>query len=226
MEMIKDLLSVEKEVCITTSDAVASDLSVGEQNAALPDNELLIRKAFETDPKQGCELLFQYYYKGLCSHAARFVYSRTIAEDIVSDVFCQFYLKGTFHEITTSYRAFLYKSVRNRAYNYLKLEATRSVELDAAYESTATSFAQQPDAVVEYDELCQQVEAAINALPAQCRKIYLMHRFEDKKYAEIAEELQLSPRTVEVQIRKGSQHVREFLSRHWLFLVLFLCGLC
>ncbi|WP_168194075.1 RNA polymerase sigma-70 factor [Pontibacter sp. SGAir0037] len=186
------------------------------------DNELFIRQAFVNDPVLGCELLYRYYYQALCNHATRFLYSKSVAEDIVADVFCQFYIKGTFKEITSSYRAFLYKSVRNSAYNYLRLEAKRSVALDQKYEDRPDAVNLQPDSVLQYEELCHKVEAAIGSLPAQCQKIYLMHRFEDKKYAEIAEELQLSCRTVEVQIRKASHYLKKVLSQSLIFGLLLL----
>ncbi|RDV15460.1 RNA polymerase sigma-70 factor [Pontibacter diazotrophicus] len=227
MNKIVNLFStVGGDVNLPASNSEAKDVFLDGKEASGTDNELFIRQAFKDDPKLGCELLYRHYYQGLCSHASRFVYSKSIAEDIVSDIFCQFYLNGTFMEISTSYRAFLYKSVRNRAYNYLRLEAKRTVELDPVYENNTEAACQQPDSVIEYEELSQQVEAAINSLPPKCRKIYLMHRFEDKKYSEIAEALQLSPRTVEVQIRKASQLVREALSKTWILYVLLLHSLC
>lgn len=227
MEKVDELASIDgKELNKFVSDSAAIDTMLGGREARVTDNELFIRQAFKKDPKLGCELLYRHYYQALCSHATRFVYSMSIAEDIVSDIFCQFYQRGTFKEISTSYRAFLYKSVRNKAYNYLRLEAKRSVEIEHTYERNAESACQQPDSVIEYEELCQRVECVINSLPAKCRKIYLMHRFEDKKYSEIAEALQLSPRTVEVQIRKASKLLREALSKNWVFLVMLLNSLC
>jgi RNA polymerase sigma-70 factor (family 1) len=193
-----------------------------EETTPTADSEILIRLAFESDPKAGCELLYQHYYQALCSHAVRFVYSRTVAEDLVSDILCQFYVKDSYKEIVTSYRAFLYQSVRNRAYNYLRLEANRTVEFDPVYERSSEATNQQPDSILEYEELCQEVEAIIQSLPAKCRKIYLMHRFDEKKYAQIAEELQLSARTVEVQIRKASQLVKKALAKYWILMAVLL----
>ncbi|GEO03418.1 DNA-directed RNA polymerase sigma-70 factor [Adhaeribacter aerolatus] len=192
------------------------------QEAIVTDNEAFIRQAFEVDPRQGCELLFHHYYQSLCSHAVRFLYAKAIAEDIVSEIFYQFYKKETYKQITSSYRAYLYKAVRNSAYNYLRWEANRSVELEACAD-ISDLVCQQPDAIVQYEELYQDVEAAIDSLPSQCRKIYLMHRFENKKYAEIATELQLSPRTVEAQIRKASLFLKEILRQKWLLLTLLVC---
>jgi RNA polymerase sigma-70 factor (family 1) len=205
------------------SPALLADVLSADQEAMPPsgvaDSELFIRKAFETDPQAGCALLFRHYYPALCSHAVRLLYSNAIAEDLVSEIFYQFYLKKTYLDVTSSYRAYLYKAVRNRAYNYLQAELHRSVDV-AAYEDLPAATGQQPDALLQYEELSQHVEAAINALPPQRRKIFLMHRFDNKKYAEIAAELQLSARTVEVQIRKASQFMREMVAKKWVLLLL------
>lgn len=189
-----------------------------------PDSEVFIRNTFATDPRLGCELLFRLYYQPLCSHAVRFVGARDVAQDLVSDVFCRFYTNGVFASITTSYRAYLYKTVRHQAYNYLRWEVNRQVDLASA-EGFTTGEAQQPDNVTQYEELYQDVEAAINSLPLQRRKIYLMHRFEGKKYGEIADELHLAPKTVESQIRKASHFLRDLLRTKWTLSILTLLTL-
>ena len=185
-----------------------------------PDKEMFIRRAFEQDACQGCELLFRQYYDALCSHAVRFVASRAVAEDIVADIFYQFYAERVFQGITTSYRAYLYKSVRHRAFNYVRDTLRRESSLDEARYQGVTQ-AQQPDAITHYEELYQDVERAIQTLPLQRRRIYLMHRFEGRKQADIAQELGLSVRTVEVQVRQASHHMRELLRKKWLLLVLY-----
>jgi len=225
MKKVWNLGSVsENAPYISGPDAPTAPEPTSGEPGTIIDSEVLIRLAFESDPKMGCELLYRHYYQALCSHATRFVYSRSIAEDLVSEVLYQFYLKGTFKENFSSYRAYLYKSVRNRAYNYLRLEANRAVEFKPSYEEKQEASGQQPDSILEYEELCQQVESAIQSLPAKCRKIYLMHRFDEKKYAQIAEELQLSIRTVEVQIRKASQLVKQALTNYWLLLLVLLAN--
>ena len=192
--------------------------------AALADPELLIRQTFTQDPRVGCELLFRLYYQPLCSHAVRFVGARDIAQDLVSDVFCQFYANQTFAQITSSYRAYLYQTVRHQAYNYLRWEVSRQTDLTSVGETTI-SESQQPDTITQYEELYQDVESAINSLPLQRRKIYLMHRFEGKKYTEIADELHVAPKTVEVQIRKASHYLRNLLRSKWTLSIISLLTL-
>jgi RNA polymerase sigma-70 factor (ECF subfamily) len=54
-----------------------------------------------------------------------------------------------------------------------------------------------------FEELQEQVKASLDKLPPACRKVFEMSRFEDKKNREIAEELNLSIKTVEAQISKA-----------------------
>ncbi|WP_266368369.1 RNA polymerase sigma-70 factor [Tellurirhabdus rosea] len=184
------------------------------------DDELFIRTALLDTPELGVELLYRRYYQPLCTHAVRFVGSRQVAEDLVSDVFYQFYSNEVFRQITTSYRAYLYKTVRNRAYNYLRWELSRKAPLDE-FRETQTSSVAQPDDITQYEELYQDVDGAIQSLPIQRRKIYLMHRFEGRKCQEIADELALSVRTVEVQVYRATQAIRQLLKDKWLLLLFF-----
>lgn len=187
----------------------------------IPDTERLIRRAFDQHPDQGIELLFRHYYQLLCSHAVRFVSSKEIAEDLVSDVFFEFHSRLLFRQITTSFRAYLFTAVRNRAFDYIRTEYRHSTSLEKA-ETISTGVAQQPDGVSQYEELYHHVEIAINAMPVKQRTVYLMHRFDGKKYAEIATELGMAPKTVEVHMYRAIQAIRDLLRSKWLVSVLFI----
>lgn len=185
------------------------------------DAEYLLRRAFETDPDAGVALLFQHYYGPLCSHAVRFVASKAIAEDLVSDIYYEFQVGQLHRAVTTSFRAFLFTAVRNRAFDYVKAEMQRSTSLDGT-ESLPLRVDQQPDSLTQFEELYHDVERAVDSLTVKQRQVYVMHRFEGKKYAEIAAELGLSARTVEVHMYKAIHHVREFMADKWLVLALLL----
>ena len=96
------------------------------------DSEMLLRKAFEIGISQGIELLFRWYYRPLCSHAIRYVSSREIAEDIVSDVYYKFHTDRIYNSIETSFRAYLFTAVRHRAFDYVRVEMKRNTSLDQA----------------------------------------------------------------------------------------------
>jgi RNA polymerase sigma-70 factor (family 1) len=180
--------------------------------------ELFLRKAFEQDPRQGLELLFRKYHAPLCSHAVRFVYSRQIAEDLVSEVFFQFYKTEAYRRVTTSYNSYLFRSVRNEAFTYLRGEFGRTCPLDATYENQADPQALSPDSEIQYNNLFLKVNEAIAQLPSQCQRAFLLSRFENKKYHEIADELRISPKTVEVHISKALRYLRTALQGEWMLL--------
>lgn len=185
------------------------------------NQEEFLRKLFEQDPRKGCEHLFRCYYANLCNHAIRFVYAKDIAEEIVAEVFANFWQKKIFENITASYEGYLYKAVRYRAYNYLKYELNRSAELESANHFTEQSL--PPDAQLHYNELANKVDDLIQQLPPQSRKAFQLNRLEGKKYVEIAEELGISVSAVERLISRALAKLRQGLKGEWL--VIFLVNL-
>jgi RNA polymerase sigma-70 factor (family 1) len=181
------------------------------------DTELFIRRVFDTDARKGCELLFRLYYKPMCSHAVRFVYAKEIAEDLVSDVFYTFWNTKAFLSVNRSFRAFLFRSVRNRAYNYLANEFKKNAPLELA-EQQETAPTNGPESMMRFNELFQKVDELVAALPPQCRNAFILNRFEGKRAKEIAEEMQLSVRTVEVHIAKALAVLRDGLKNQWLLI--------
>lgn len=68
----------------------------------------------------------------------------------------------------------------------------------------------QPDRLVE-SEIREQIDRAIEELPEKCREIFVLNRFQKLKYQEIAIRLEISVKTVETQMSKALQHMRNRL---------------
>ena len=193
------------------------------QSGQVIDLEVMIRKTFADDVPAGMEMIFRQYYSVLCSHAIRYVGSKAIAEDIVSDILFEFQSKSLAAGISTSYRAYLFTSVRNRAYDYLRKEMRHGNTGMEDAMSVAAQHSEQPDSITQFEELHNLIESTINDMPLKRKQVYLMHRFEGKKSREIAGELKLSQRTVEAHIYKAIWQVHAALKQHWLWaLTLFL----
>ena len=180
----------------------------------ITDDERLLRETFAINPKQGCSLLFCRYYESLCSHAIRFVHSKEIAEDIVSELFASFWQERSFDQVTTSYRAYLYKAVRHRAYNYLRWKVHLTEPLDSISLTTASKIINPDDALL-YSELHIKVEWIIQQLPPQCRRAYLLKRVEGMKYEEIASEMHISIKAVEALVSRALLRLRTDLKDNW-----------
>jgi RNA polymerase sigma-70 factor (family 1) len=193
-----------------------SPLQEGKTAPSEIDSASFLKTTFEQNPSKGLELLFRRFYNPLCSHAVRFVYSKQIAEDLVSEVFFQFYRTKAYENITSSYTSYLFRSVRNECYTYMRREFGKMDTLEMNEENSLSTYHQQPDAEIHYNNLFLKINEVIARLPMQCQKVFLLSRFENKKYHEIADELHISPKTVEVHISKALKHLRSALHGEWM----------
>ncbi|SDM70401.1 RNA polymerase sigma-70 factor [Siphonobacter aquaeclarae] len=190
-----------------------------ERKPVMADSEVFIRQAFAKDPRKGYELLYRRYHKVLCSHAVRYVYSREVAEDLVADVFLSLWRSQSFETVLGSYRAYLFSAVRKRAYTHLQDEFRRS-GLTSDLDEEVSLTDDDPQRILQFTELAVQLENGIRSLPPQCQRVFLMSRFEGRKHREIAEELQLSIKTVEAHLQKALVHLRKIV-QNGLVVMLF-----
>ncbi|MGF7040909.1 RNA polymerase sigma-70 factor [Mucilaginibacter lappiensis] len=180
--------------------------------------DILITKLTQGD-ERAFEALFKLYYARLTLFSNRFVNNLSIAEEIVADVFELLWEKG--HEVTfsNSVSSYLFKMVQNRSLNYLKHQKIEN--LYVAYLERNNLFDEVRSAVengYEEKELAQQINAAINTLPEKCREIFVLSRFSDMKYKEIASQLNISPKTVERQVSIALEKLRQTL-KHVTYLL-------
>lgn len=190
------------------------DTSKHQDNNKVPgdrsrDKEYFLRKAFEENEWEGCSLVFRHYYKALCSHAVRFVYSKMFAEDIVSEVFAEFWQKKHFRNIQTTYKTYLFRSVRNRSLNFIRNEFGRTTQ--SIPEDVLLSKSILADEQMMYEHFYQKVQGGIEALPPKCKKVFLMSRYEGKSLKEIARLQNISVRTAETHISKALKMMRDVL---------------
>jgi RNA polymerase sigma-19 factor, ECF subfamily len=203
----------------TLSSDISSNLPL--EGGLVNDKEIFIKNTFSKDPGLGCELLFKRYYSVLCSHSVRYVYSKSIAEDIVAEVFTSFWEKRSFENIQSSYRAYLFSMVRNRSLNYLKKEFGKGpmVLTDAEIAFAAN---EDPAQILQADELNKLIEKTIQSLPAKCQLVFLMSRLEGKKNPVISGELNISVKAIEAHITKALDLLRRTLHQDYIsILVLF-----
>lgn len=187
-------------------------------------DEAFLQKIFQHDPQRGCEVLFRKYYANLCNHAIRFVHAKDIAEEIVSEVFANFWQSKIFEQITSSYQAYLYQAVRYRAYNYLRFELNRTAPLEEI-ENQYKIPVLTPDEILQYTELTRKVDTIIQQLPPQCRKAFQLNRLEGKKYAEVAAEMQITTSAVERLISRALAKLRTGLKDDWILAFLLISHL-
>lgn len=153
------------------------------------------------------EQMFKAHYKELHSYANVMLRDEDTAEEIVQSMFLKFWEKRALLNVQTSIKAYLYKCVYNDSLNYIKHQKVKTKYQDfAAY--TMNDHHEAASSRVELTELQFKLHEALNELPEHCRTIFQMSRFEELKYREIAEQLDLSIKTVENQMGKALKILR------------------
>lgn len=152
-------------------------------------------------------LLFNRYYSGLVVYATHLLESDEHSADIVHDIFMSLWEKRASLFIEISIKSYLFTSVRNRCLNYISHLRVRTEYQESILKNGDVNG---PLTWEHYDEveLTAMIDNAINKLPPQCRKVFLMSRFEYKTNTEIAKELEISPRTAEKHIEKALKILR------------------
>ncbi|MDX9881167.1 MAG: RNA polymerase sigma-70 factor [Prolixibacteraceae bacterium] len=176
--------------------------------------------------KKGFEILFRTYYKRLCAYAVGFVSQNDIAEDLVTDVFLNFWEKRESLTIHKSVSSYLFQSVKNSCINYLNREKSRKhiiSENEAALLALKIKYPvsdKYPLTDLIGRELEEKIKAEIEKLPEQCREIFYLSRFEERSHKEIADQLGISENTVKVQIYRALIKLRVGLKDYLPILIL------
>jgi len=161
--------------------------------------------------KPGFEILFKEHYSVLCAYAYGFVAEYSLSEDIVQEVFSKLWADKKKITITISVKAYLYNAVRNTAFNYIKHQKVIK-QYEKMNSDEGNFVGQSLDERLIGNELHAKIQSAIDNLPAERRKIFLMSRIDGLKYKEIAEKLGISIKTVENQMGKALVTLRNDLS--------------
>jgi RNA polymerase sigma-70 factor, ECF subfamily len=167
------------------------------------------------------EALFRDHFIGLCQFALGYVKDEDAAKEIVQDAFVNLWEKRQTLDLAKPVKSYLSTAVRNKCLNYLRDHKKFSGDLLALENLSHEVIYDQPDKLVESD-IRNQISAAIEGLPEKCREIFKMSRHQNLKYQQIADKLQISVKTVETQMSKALQHMRNHLAEYlpmFLFLV-------
>lgn len=165
------------------------------------------------------EQLFKSHFQFLCNFAKQYVEDIDIAQDLTQKVFIRLWEKREELDANMSIKSYLFTAVKNRCLNYLRDQKKyRSKILDV--DCGEVEIAIEEDHFAE-KELSEKIEAALSSLPEKCRQVFEMSRFQQLKYKEIAEELDISQKTVEAHMSKAMKTLRKLLKPFiWLFFLM------
>ncbi len=166
--------------------------------------------ALRQGDEQVFETIFRTYYERLCNYANTILNDMDEAEEMVQGAFLTVWEKHDTLEIHTSVKSYLYRAVHNSCLNRVKHYKVRKTYGDSVKNQTELLHDDASQDLIG-SELDAIVANAIDSLPDQCRLVFKLSRFENLTYAEIAEQLGISVKTVENHMVKALKVLREKL---------------
>lgn len=158
-------------------------------------------------------VIFQKYYAEVCRHIYRIIPDRQTCEDIAQAIFMELWNKRMSLDIRTSVGAYLHKMAVSRALNHLRDNKKHRHEPEEEM-SAMEGRSRNPLQQVTDREIQEAIHHAIDTLPARCREVFVLSRFEGMSYEEISRALDISPKTVENQISKALLILRAALQTY------------
>ena len=175
----------------------------------LSDKELW--QAVQADSEPAFRVLFERHFQRLCYTAYRICPDEHKVRDFAQAVFLDCWKRRHAISIHSSLSSFLSRAVVNKAIDFLRSQRLEFVATD--------TFIGEPDPVNQHElyttkELKNIINKAVEKLPERCRIIFVLSRFEHYSHREIAQELNISEKTVENQITKALKVLRAVLKQY------------
>lgn len=163
------------------------------------------------DQKQFIQL-YDTYFDDVWNFLSYYTKDKYELEELVQDVFVRLWKYRDNIDLTNNYlRGYLLKTSRNVALSKFGKKSKEPIFINSEFE---TIEAADQESVAVLTNLRKDYEKALTKAPDKARKVYLMNREQGYTYSEIAESLQISPKTVEVHISKVLRVLRKQLSEY------------
>lgn len=167
-----------------------------------PDADLF--SIFKSGDILGFNVLFERHWITLFRVANRILEDEELAKDVVQETFLSLY-EGVSSKEIIHVKAYLFQSVKYQCFMQLRSGRISEKHLSRLQKVMASySMEEQMDA----DELEAMINQKIESLPEKCRRVFYLSRFQLLSNQKIAEELNISPKTVEHHLTKALKSLR------------------
>lgn len=193
---------------------VGRDVFVIEWRMDSNNDDILLLKLIKQGDQIAFKHLFYQYVDSLERFITYYIHDREKSQELILDIFTYIWENRQQFEIKLTLKAYLFQAARNKAFTYIRdkkvpvyIEDLQQVEVGENFNSD-----------LEVQELHQLIQEAVCLLPDKCREIFRKSRGENLTNKEIAEQLQISEKTVEGQITIALKKIRAYLGDGYSYL--------
>lgn len=171
------------------------------------DNTLI--DSLRSNDKKALGLIYDAYWKPLFLSSYNLLKDKELCEEIIQDVFIDLWNNRKKIEIKVSLKSYLYACTRYKVFAQFKKQKITSVELYENIEKRCQYST--PETKLIYQELVAQIDGVVKTLPKKCQRVYRLSRNKQLSHNEIANQLNISTKTVENHITLALRILRREL---------------
>lgn len=179
----------------------------------LDDFQLL--QLVKAGEEEAFRLIYDRYWDKLYIIARNRLNDPFEAEEIVQDVFCNFWRKRQKLELTKGLWNYFAVAIKFEVINRLARRA-KTVKYKKEYTTSHSDADNSFLHLLDYKEMKQQLSSMIGSLPEKCRIVFQLRHEQGYTHRQIAEELKISEKTVEAHLSKARKTLRGALTLLWI----------
>jgi RNA polymerase sigma-70 factor (ECF subfamily) len=162
--------------------------------------------------------LYYRYHQQLGKHVFRITNSMDLAEEIVQDVFLKIWLNREVLAGVQNFKAYLFVVSKNHTLNCLRKLSVERQHFNKIEESYTSLLV---DSNSDSNEYYTILDEAINRLPPQQQKVYLLSRHERLRYAEVANRMNISSESVKKYLQIATFSITNYILTNFHILLIF-----
>ncbi len=148
--------------------------------------------------------VYSRYWEVLVKTAYNVTQDKEVCHDCVQEIFVSLWVKRGQSDIRDLSR-YLFRAVRLKVFEYLRNENISQKHLDRMNFVISSNNIEQ---IINHNERKKALDVSLAKLPERCKEVFELSRFEHKSNSEIANQLNISLKTVEGHITKALKQLR------------------
>lgn len=172
------------------------------------------------DDHDSFQQLFEYYSFPLFKFAIGYLKSKELSEDLVQEVFLKIWNNRKDIKTNTSFQSYLFTIALNAVRKYFN-KVSQQNDYKHQVLIDLSNIQSDLDKNLDYESLLEKLDEFISQMPEKRREVFIKKKFEEKSLKEIAEELSITPKTVEYHITEAMKYLKNEFERFNLHGILF-----
>lgn len=180
----------------------------------IPEEEKALVLGLKKDNIQSFGRIFSLYHKRIYNFCLSLHQSQDDAEEIVQKVFVALWEQREQVDENKPPGEYMYSIARYMIYNDFRRKVYKKAAFDHFTLNSPEANNSTKDEVL-FNELLTFLESQIERLPERQREIIKLSRYEGLTYRQVAEKLNITENTVDTQIRRALDFLRDKFENHY-----------